>query len=304
MAFLVVRDPGLRRRTGLAPGSAAGSSRCPRYVSGCKGAVTVGFRGPNAAGRAKPCEAVQAIGWCPPDSIQAHNGASSTIAPRVVAMKKALLFGATGFIGSQLLPMLLASADYDRVTIVVRRDRGLAHAKLVTLVGDLDALPALVGRIEVDDVFIALGTTKAKVPDEAAYYRIDHDYPVQAAAVAQARGATGVLLVSAVGANEGSSVFYLRTKGETERDIIALGIARTHIFRPSQLLGRRDEKRPLERFVIAVWPVIDWLLVGPARKYRGIAGAEVARAMLSAAKDSATGTRIHEWTDMNALALR
>jgi uncharacterized protein YbjT (DUF2867 family) len=228
----------------------------------------------------------------------------TTIALRVVAMKKALLFGATGFIGSQLLPMLLASADYDGVTIVVRRDPGLVHAKLVTLVGDLASLPTLAERIDADDVFIALGTTRAKVPDEAGYYRIDHDYPVRAAAVAQARGATGVFLVSAVGANAGSSVFYLRTKGETERDVIALGIARTRIFRPSQLLGQREENRPLERFTIAAWPLIDWLLVGGARKYRGIAGADVARAMLHAAKDGATGARIHEWADMKALASR
>ncbi|MEO6799744.1 MAG: NAD-dependent epimerase/dehydratase family protein [Rhodanobacter sp.] len=219
-------------------------------------------------------------------------------------MKKALLFGATGFIGSQLLSMLLASADYDGVTIVVRRDPGVAHAKLVTLVADLDSLPALAERIEADDVFIALGTTKAKVPDEAAYYRVDHDYPVRAAAVAQGRGATGVFLVSAVGANAGSSVFYLRTKGDTERDVIALGITRTHIFRPSQLLGQREEKRPLERFIVAVWPVIDWLLVGSVRKYRGITGADVARAMLRAAKDGATGVRIHDWADMKALASR
>lgn len=219
-------------------------------------------------------------------------------------MKKALVFGATGFIGSQLLSMLLASADYDHVTIVVRRAPGLVHTKLVTLVGDLDSLPALADRIEADDVFIALGTTKAKVPDEAAYYRIDHDYPVQAAAIAQSRGATGVFLVSAVGANAGSSVFYLRTKGETERDVIALGIARTHIFRPSQLLGQREENRPRERFIIAVWPAIDWLLVGGARKYRGITGADVARAMVRSANEDATGVHIREWSDMKALASR
>ncbi|HWU76307.1 MAG TPA: NAD(P)H-binding protein [Rhodanobacter sp.] len=237
-------------------------------------------------------------------AIKAHNGASSAIELRVAAMKKALLFGATGFIGSQLLPLLLASDGYDRVTIVVRRDPGLAHAKLVTLVGDLDSLPALAERIDADDVFIALGTTKAKVPDEAAYYRIDHDYPVRAAAVAQARGATGVFLVSAVGANADSPVFYLHTKGETERDVIALGIARTHIFRPSQLLGQREERRPLERFIIAAWPAIDWLLVGAARKYRGIAGDDVARAMVRAAREGVTGTNVHEWADMKALASR
>lgn len=219
-------------------------------------------------------------------------------------MKKALLFGATGFIGAQLLPMLLASADYDRVTIVVRRDPGLAHAKLVTLVGDLDSLPMLAEQIDADDVFIALGTTKAREPDQAAYYRIDHDYPVTAAALAQARGATGVFLVSAVGASAESSVFYLRTKGETERDIIALGLARIHIFRPSLLLGQREERRPLERFMVTTWPLIDWLFVGGARKYRGMTGADVARAMLRAAEDGAPAARIHEWADMQALAVR
>lgn len=219
-------------------------------------------------------------------------------------MKKALVFGATGFIGSQLLSLLLARGDYDRVTIVVRRDPGLLHPKLVTLVGDLDSLPTLADRIDADDVFIALGTTKSKVPDDAAYYRVDHDYPVQAAALAQARGATGVFLVSAVGANADSSVFYLRTKGAAERDVIALGITRTHIFRPSQLLGQREEKRPLERFIIAMWPAIDWLLVGSARKYRGISGEDVARAMVAAAIDDATGTSVHEWAGMKALALR
>ncbi|MEO7065487.1 MAG: NAD(P)H-binding protein [Rhodanobacter sp.] len=236
--------------------------------------------------------------------IYVHNGASFATALRAAVMKKALLFGATGFIGSQLLSMLLASQDYDGVTIVVRRDPGVAHTKLVTLVGELDSLATLVDRIEADDVFIALGTTKAKTPDEAAYYRIDHDYPVAAAAVAQARGATGVFLVSVVGANAGSSVFYLRTKGEVERDVMALGIPRTHFFRPSQLLGQREEKRPLEGLIIALWPAIDWLLVGGARKYRGIAGAEVARAMVSSATGSSTGTYVHEWTDMKALASR
>ncbi|MEO7051399.1 MAG: oxidoreductase [Rhodanobacter sp.] len=154
----------------------------------------------------------------------------------------------------------------------------------------------------MDDVFIALGTTKAKVPDEAAYDRIDHDYPVRAAAVAQSRGATAVFRVSAVGANTGSSAFYLRTKGETERDVIALGIVRTHIFRPSQLLGQRAENRPLERFIIAVWPPVDWMLFGGVRKYRGITGADVARAMVRAAGAAAPGTHVHAWADMRAMA--
>jgi len=216
--------------------------------------------------------------------------------------KTALLFGATGFIGGLLLRGLLAGGDHARVTIVVRRDPGLAHPKLTTLVGDLDTLPSLAGRLGADDVHIALGTTKKKVPDEAAYRRVDHDYPVQAAAAAKAAGATGVFLVSAVGADAASSVFYLRTKGETERDVAALGLPRTHVFRPSMLLGQREEHRPLERAIIAGWPLVDWLLVGGLRRFRGIEGGDVARAMLAAARDPAPGVRIHEWASMRALA--
>ena len=219
-------------------------------------------------------------------------------------MKSALVFGATGFVGSMLVRDLLASAEHDRVTIVVRRDPGLSHPKLTTLVGDLDSLDALADRIVVDDVFIALGTTRKKVPDDATYYRVDHDYPVRAATLAKARGATGVFLVSSVGASTTASAFYLRTKGETERDVVALGIARTHVFRPSQMLGQREERRPLERAIIAAWPAIDWLLVGGARRFRGIAGADVARAMQRAARDGAAGVHVHEWADIMALAAR
>lgn len=127
---------------------------------------------------------------------------------------------------------------------------------------------------------------------------------IDAAALAQARGATGVFLVTVVGANAGSSMFYARTKGETGRDVIALGIARMHVFRPSQLPGRREERRPLERIFIAAWPAIDWLFVGGVRKYRGIAGADVARAMPRAASEGATGVHVHAWADMKALASR
>jgi len=114
-------------------------------------------------------------------------------------MKKALLFGATGFVGSYLLDALLNSPDYDQVTIVVRKDPGITHLKLQTLIGNLDTLPSLKEKLVADDVFIALGTTKKNTPDPKEYYRIDHDYPVTAARIAKENGATSVFVVSAVG---------------------------------------------------------------------------------------------------------
>ncbi len=216
-------------------------------------------------------------------------------------MKKAIVFGATGFIGSHLLRELLDNPDYERVIAVARKPLALSHPRLTTLIGDLASLPALKPQLVGDEIFIALGTTREHTPDEAAYYKIDHDYPVLAAGIAKANGARSVFLVTAVGANAGSSLFYVRTKGEVERDILALDFDHTHIFRPSMIMGQRDEDRPRERLIIAVWGVLNPLLVGPANRYRGIAGEEVARAMAKAAQHQTGKARIYHWKEMTAL---
>src|ERR1022692_916405 len=165
-------------------------------------------------------------------------------------MKKAVLFGASGFIGSFLLEELLNNTEYEQVTIVVRKPLNLNHPKLKTLIGDYSSLPGLKEHIVADEIFIALGTTLKNTPDKAEYYQTDHDYPVLAAKIAKEKGAKSVFVLSAVGANANSTIFYVKTKGETERDIIALDFEHTHIFRPSMLMGNRKENRPLEKIVI------------------------------------------------------
>ena len=218
-------------------------------------------------------------------------------------MKHAILFGASGFIGSYLLNQLLNSPDYSQVTIVVRRDLTIHHPKLITLIGDYNRLPALKEHINGDEVFIALGTTKKNTPDQDEYYQVDHDYPVLAASIAKENGAKSVFLVSAVGANTDSKIFYIKTKGETERDIIALSFDHTHIFRPSMLLGNRKENRPLEKIFIKLWTVINPLLVGRyLNKYRGISGKDVARAMINSAKNQSEKVKIYHWKEMTGLS--
>jgi uncharacterized protein YbjT (DUF2867 family) len=216
-------------------------------------------------------------------------------------MKKAIVFGATGFIGSHLLRDLLDGADCAQVIAVVRKPLTLSHPKLTVLIGDLASLPALKPQLVADEIFIALGTTRKHTPDEAEYYKIDHDYPVLAAEIARANGARSVFLVTAVGANAKSGVFYIRTKGEVERDILALGFDHTHIFRPSMILGQRDEDRPRERLLIAAWGVLNPLLLGPADRYRGLTGEEIARAMANAARHQTEKVRIYHWKEMAAL---
>ncbi|MCZ4243973.1 NAD(P)H-binding protein [Pedobacter punctiformis] len=217
-------------------------------------------------------------------------------------MKKAIIFGASGFIGSYLLNDLLNDVNYEQVTIVVRKDLKISHPKLKTLVGDYHSLPDLKENIIGEEVYIAIGTTKKNVPDEALYYQIDHDYPVLAAKIARENGAKSVFVVTAVGANASSNIFYIKTKGEIERDIIALNFDHTHIFRPSMLMGNRNENRPLEKVFIKIWSVLNPILIGKVlKKYRGIDGRNVAKAMINSSNNQSEKVRIYQWQEMNDL---
>lgn len=185
-------------------------------------------------------------------------------------MKKAILFGASGFVGSYLLNNLLQSDIYEEVTIVVRKPINIQHPKLKMVLADYHSLAQNKEYLIADDVFIALGTTKKKTPDKKEYYQIDHDYPVLAAQLTKENGAKNISLVSAVGANTKSSIFYVKTKGEAERDVIALDFEHTQIFRPSMIMGSREESRPLEKVFIKIFSVVNLLLIGGLNKYKGI----------------------------------
>ena len=217
-------------------------------------------------------------------------------------MKKAILFGASGYIGSCLLPDLLDNTDYEQVSVVVRKTLGIDHPKLKELIGDYHTLHLLKEQIDADEIFITLGTTRAKTPDRDQYYQVDHDYPVAAAKIALEAGAKSVFVVTAVGANANSGIFYTRTKGEIERDIIALNFERTGIFRPSMIMGERKESRKFEKILIKVWAFINPLLIGRSlKKYRGIAGGDIATAMMNAAATQKEKVKIYHWQGMTDL---
>ena len=216
-------------------------------------------------------------------------------------MKKAIVFGSSGFIGSYLLSELLNNDAYEQVIILVRKSLNITHPKLKTLIGDFHSLPILKDRIVADEVFITLGTTNKNTPDKNEYYQIDHDYPVLAARMAKENGARSIFVVTAVGANASSGIFYIRTKGETERDIIALDFKHTHIFRPSMIMGNRKEKRSLEKVFIHIWSVINPVLMGKLNKYKGIEGKDIAKAMVTAANTPSGNLKIYHWKEMHDL---
>lgn len=217
-------------------------------------------------------------------------------------MKTALVLGGSGFIGSFLLRELLARPDYGRVVAVFRKAPAWSDPKLEVLVGDQSALPSWRGRFAGDELFVALGTTRKATPDPATYYRLDHDYPIEAARLAKENGARAAFIVTAVGADPRSPAFYPRLKGDVERDLAAVGLARTRIFRPSMLLGERTENRPLERVFLRGWSAVNPWLARTGSRFTGIRGDEVARAMVAAAAaPDPAPLRIYEWSEMMEL---
>jgi uncharacterized protein YbjT (DUF2867 family) len=170
------------------------------------------------------------------------------------------------------------------------------HPKLKTLIGDDNSLCDLKGHMLADEIVIALGATKKTSPKKADYYKVDHDYPVLAAKIAKEKGAQSVFLLSAVGANPNSSIFYVRTKGETERDIIAVNFEHTHIVRLSMIMGNRKENRSsLEKILIKAWSVLNPLLVGKANRYRGLTGEYIAKAVNNSARHQSEKLKIYHW---------
>ncbi len=138
--------------------------------------------------------------------------------------RQALLAGATGLIGGHVLTRLLAHPAYSRVEILVRRELPIRDPKLVQRVVDFERLEAVAGTA-AQDVFCCLGTTIGKAGSQEAFRRVDHDFPLALANFAKAAGAQQFLMVSSLGADSKSSVFYSRVKGETEHDVTAAGAA-------------------------------------------------------------------------------
>ena len=207
--------------------------------------------------------------------------------------KTALLAGATGLVGSALLPLLLASDRYAKVIVVGRRAVATQHPKLVQVVTDLDQLERERLRLIADDVYCCLGTTIRQAGSQEAFYKVDFLYVVQLAALTAANFAAQFLVVSSLGADLDSRFYYSRVKGEMESAVRQTPFRAIHIFRPSLLLGERAAPRLSERLGAVVLGLVRPLLRGGWRKYRPVAARTVAQAMLRAAEDDGGGVRIH-----------
>jgi uncharacterized protein YbjT (DUF2867 family) len=218
----------------------------------------------------------------------------------------AWVVGATGLVGRALLEASLADRRVDKLAAIVRRPLESSAAKLSTLVVDFERLEHELRGRQATHAFCCLGTTIKKAGSQAAFRRVDHDYPLAFGRAALAAGVKKLLVVTALGADPKSSIFYNRVKGELEANLAALGLPELHFLRPSLLLGEREERRRAEAIGMALAKPLGKLMIGPLSRYRAIEGADVARAMLTLALDATpyAAVTIHESSELPGLAGR
>ena len=212
----------------------------------------------------------------------------------MTTVKKALIIGATGLIGNELVKLVAQSDYYQRVYILVRRKTGFKYENVTEILADFDKLEESLKSIQAMDVYNCLGTTMKKAGSKEEFYKVDFRYPLEIAKSMKTKGCQTFLNVSALGAKKDSIIFYNRVKGELETALKEIGFESLVIFRPSLLLGDRNEKRTGEDIAKRTYKVLDKIFMGPLKKYSGIEGRTVAHAMFEMAKRKPDGLTILE----------
>lgn len=197
--------------------------------------------------------------------------------------KTAIVIGATGMVGKQVLNYLLDLDVYKQVIAVTRKPLP-THPKLKNLVIDFDRLAEALKKVKADDAFCCLGTTIKQAGTKTAFHKVDYTYNFEFAHTLKQNGCQHFLLISSLGAFPKSLVFYSRVKGLLEKDITALNFSRLSILRPSLLLGERTENRLGESLAVRLIPLISPFLRGGLRAIQPIQGASVAKAMVAIAQ--------------------
>ena len=216
--------------------------------------------------------------------------------------RSALVAGASGLVGRHCVQALLKEPSYATVTAFLRKPLDFSHPKLIQHIVDFEELEGAGNWLSADDVFCCLGTTMKKAGSEEAFRKVDFDYPIKLAALTQHCGAKQFSLVSSLGADPHSRIFYTRIKGDVEEAIRKISFIALHIFRPSFLLGKRTEPRPGERVGIAVMSAIKPVMLGPFKKFQAVQACDVAAAMVHAAMMNLAGVHVYESDKIRALA--
>lgn len=213
---------------------------------------------------------------------------------------QAVIVGATGLVGSWVIQELLAEPRCTHVTSVGRRSQAPQVKKWTERIGPMTDVDALVQDVKADVAFCCLGTTIKKAGSQPAFEEIDWHLPVRFAKAVRHKGVKQFHVVSSLGADALSKNFYLRTKGRMEEDLRGLGFETLVIYRPSLLLGEREEKRPMEHLSIGAFRLIEPFYPRFLQTWKPIEARHVAQVMVAEALQGKEGARILENKDMHA----
>jgi uncharacterized protein YbjT (DUF2867 family) len=211
--------------------------------------------------------------------------------------KTATVIGATGLIGGHIVRLLEQDDSYNKIRVVARRPVAFSNPKVEAVLIDFSDEEAFRSAVAGNDaVLCAVGTTRRKVKgDRAAYRKVDHDIPVNAARFCEETGCQRFILVSSVGADSTSSNYYIRFKGEVEDAVKKMNIPSVYVLRPSMLLGKRDEFRFGELIGKALSAPLSFMFPSD---YRPVNAGDVAAAMVAASKKGSPGFHLCHYKDI------
>lgn len=198
--------------------------------------------------------------------------------------KTAIILGATGLTGGLLTELLLEDPEFSKIKILTRRPTQFEHPKVEEIICDLLDLDTFKEQFTGNVVFCCIGTTKAKTPDQEKYHAIDYGIPVNTAQLAEEHDIPTFIVISSAGTSAKSRLFYVRTKGEMERDVLKLNIKNTFIMKPAFINGRPDDDRKGESTLKGFMKVMDFFMVGPLKKWKSTQASDIAKAMAQLAK--------------------
>ena len=205
-------------------------------------------------------------------------------------MKTALLFGASGLVGSHVLSQLISNNNYSKIKLFVRTTINISDPKIEIIQTDFKNLENHREDIKGDDCFFCIGTTKKNSPDKNEYKRVELEVPKQVAQIAKSNSVNSFVFISSGYADPKSSGDYLKFKGEVEEELKRLNFQKLGIMRPSFLLGDRKEKRIGEKIGIFVFKLLSPLFLGPLKKMKPIHSATVAKAMITITQNKVSKT--------------
>ena len=206
--------------------------------------------------------------------------------------KTAIILGATGLTGSILLEKLINDKRYETVKLFSRSKIEGLPSKVQQFIGNIIELENFKKDFIADEVFCCIGTTAKKTPNKETYKSIDFGIPTKAAILSKENNIPTFIVVSAMGADPKSTIFYNKTKGEMEQNVLLQNIKNTYILTPSIIGGSRNEQRIGEKIGLILFKLFQPLMIGSLKNYQIINAETIAQAMLNLANNNISKEKI------------